>query len=235
MAVSLVWMALYTYGLYTEIQWFQWGSIILFVIITLVYGMWKNARAMPSIRANMEGAERAMRGRILFEAKTAEVDESRVRARDMGDAKMGANMALTIAPLIIFLGAGYVIGLVMPGIKPWMTFLISFLLTIPFSLALSLRGGTRGLGVSSSITPRSYSVTERGIVLRQMGGLYLLPFPVKSLKVDEEKGIVEVECQPTKIPTVPSKARLFARDVERLTDILSRFLKEKEEVREGRR
>ncbi|MFQ6075318.1 MAG: DUF2208 family protein [Candidatus Bathyarchaeia archaeon] len=225
MAPSLLFMAVITYGMATGNPWLQGLPVIIFYIVaSLVYQVFRNIRMMPVVKANMIEADRAMSERVLFKATKEDVLAVRMRSKDTGEAKMGLSMIMMLfVPLAIFYLTGYAMGALIPGIESWKTYLIAFLLTIPFSLLITSRMGIGQAGGVMRLTPRSYTVTEQGIVIPQMGAIYITRFPIKQMITNEESGFIDVECQPTKIPVLSNKLRLYTNDVQRLSSILARF------------
>lgn len=223
MAPSLLFMIAITYGMATGNPWLQGLPLIIFyLIVSLVYQVYRNIRMMPAVKANVTEADLARSERVLFEATKDDVLSVRMRSKDTGEAKTGLSMIFMLfVPLAIFYITGYVMGVIFPGIESWKTYLVAFLLTIPFSLFISSRMGLGHGGTMLRLTPRSYTVTGRGIVIPQMGAVYIVRFPIKEIITNEESGFVDIECQPTRIPILSNKLRLYTKDMKRLSNILA--------------
>lgn len=225
MVPSLGIMALITYGMATGNTWLQYGSIIMVIAIQFTYQIAKSAKAMPMVKANMEEATRERkRGKVLFETTAEEVKKVKQLVKDTGQAIMSISaLILMFAPLAIFVGTGYILGRLIPGIESWKTYLTGFLLSMPFSMIISWKMGLGTQDASPATVPSSYLVTEKGIVFNQMGRPGLIRFPIKKIKIEEDKYLAEVEGQPTSSPMIPNKVKLFTRDINQLKKILLRF------------
>ena len=225
MIPSLGIMALITYGMATDNAWLQYGSILMVVAVQFTYQIIKTVKAMPTVKANMEKANRVIReGNVLFKATAEEVNKVKQLVKDTGKAAMGLNtMILMFAPLVIFVGTGYILGMLIPGIESWKTYLTGFLLSMPFSMIMSWKMGLDTRDALPVTPATSYLVTEKGIVFNQIGRIHLVRYPLKKISIEEGGYSVVVEGQPACSPMIPNKVKLFTPDVNRLKKILLHF------------
>jgi len=224
MIPSLGIMALITYGMATGNAWLQYGSIVMVIAMQFTYQIIKTVKAMPMVKANMEEANRVKReGSVLFKATAEEMNKVKQLVKDTGQVAMGLNtMILMFAPLVIFVGTGYILSMLIPGIESWKTYLTGFLLSMPFSTIMSWKMGLEAKDALPATAPSFYLVTEKGIVLNQIGRIYLVRYPLKKISI-EEGGYSVVEGQPARSPMIPNKVKLFTRDVNRLKKLSLRF------------
>jgi len=221
MATSLLIMVLITYGMATENPWLQYGSIIIVLALQMGYQVLKSIRAAPLVNSNMEEAARVKSGNVLMEVKEGEVKKAKARVKEVGGLGLGkSTLALMFIPLAIFMGTGYVLGILFPGIPSWQSFAVGFLLSMPFSLILQARSG---IAKGPIVAPNSYHISRNGIVFDHLKHSYIIHFPLKNLNVDEEKHFIEVEGQPSGAMIIPERLKLFTKNADKLHKILIRF------------
>lgn len=222
MSVSIAMMLLITYGMATQHPWLQPHWIILAVLgIQFGYQMVKTARSSRKVEANVREASRAKRGIILFKASEREVTRAKENV-DTGEMRMGSKMLIMLlVPLTIFIGSGYLLSIIFPGIERWQSYMIGFMLSMPVSTILTFRMGTSpGTMVT---TPSSYMVSKSGIAFENLGQSFLLRFPLKQVNVQKTKNYIETEGE-TEAPLIPNKLRLFTENITKLHSILEKNL-----------
>jgi uncharacterized membrane protein len=213
-------MSLITYGIKEENTWLQYGSIVLLLVGQIVYQSIQAVRSGPTIEANTMEANRVMNRKILLKVTDAEVSKAKQRGKKIGG--MGPKMGLMfIVPFLIFMVTGFVLSFLIPGIPRWQSYLIAFLVTMPFSLMLQMR---LGMGSTPIQSPNSYTVGEKGLVFPHMGRVFLLRYPLVTLTLNEEANCVEVEGQPTHTTIIPNKLRLFYENAKQLRKLLHQFV-----------
>ena len=227
MSLSIVIMLLVAFGMATENSWIQYGSILIVIGGQMAYQMFKSIRSAPMLNVNMMDAEKAKSGKLLFKTSENEVRKIKSYVGDAGDMGISSKtLPLMFAPLIIFIVAGYLLGIIAPAILRWQSYLIAFFVTLPVSSIITIK-----MGVSTSSgpvsSPDTYCISEKGIVFEHMGRSFILVFPLKKLKVKAEKKLIEVEGQSTKSAMIPNKLRLFNNDVDQLQRTLLRFTETK--------
>jgi len=221
MGPSLLLMILITYGIKENIPWLQYGSIILLLAGQMLYQVVKTVRSKPMVDANIEEARRAARRKLLLTVTKSEIDTAKERGKSIGG--MSPKMSLLfVVPLLIFLASGYLLSLVVPGIPQWQSYLVGFLITMPVSMTLSSRLGMDTM--TQVAAPNTYSISEKGIIFEHLGQYHLLTFPLVNLEVKEESNCIEVEGPPTNTALIPSKIRLFNRDVKKLQSLLAPYV-----------
>lgn len=221
MGPSLLLMVLITYGIKEDIPWLQYGSIILILAGQMLYQVFKTVRSKPMIDANLEEARKASRRRLLLTVTKSEIDTAKERGKSIGG--MSSKMSLLfVVPLVIYLASGYLLSLVIPGIERWQSYLVGFLITMPVSMTLQAKLGMDAMTPVTS--PNTYSVSEKGIIFEHLGQYHILYFPLVNLEVKEESNCIEVEGPPTNTAMIPSKIRLFNRDVKKLQSLLTRYV-----------
>jgi uncharacterized membrane protein len=222
MSVSIAMMLLITYGMATQHPWLQPHWIILVVLgVQFGYQMIKTARSSRKVEANVREASRAKRGVILFKASEREVTRAKENV-DTGEMRMGSKMLIMLlVPLTIFIGSGYLLSIIFPGIERWQSYMIGFMLSMPVSTILTFRMGTSpGTMVT---TPSSYMVSKTGIAFENLRQSFLLRFPLKQVNVQKTKNYIEVEGE-TEAPLIPNKLRLFTEKITQLHSILEKNL-----------
>lgn len=221
MGPSLLLMILITYGIKENIPWLQYGSIILLLAGQMLYQVVKTVRSKPMVDANIEEARRASRRKLLLTVTKSEIDTAKERGKSIGG--MSPKMSLLfVVPLLIFLGSGYLLSILVPGIPQWQSYVVGFLLTMPVSMTLSSRLGMDTM--TQVAAPNTYSISEKGIIFEHLGQYHILTFPLVNLEVKEESNCIEVEGPPTNTALIPSKIRLFNRDVKKLQSLLTPYL-----------
>ena len=221
MGPSLLLMILITYGIKENIPWLQYGSIILLLAGQMLYQVVKTVRSKPMVDANIEEARRAARRKLLLTVTKSEIDTAKERGKSIGG--MSPKMSLLfVVPLLIFLASGYLLSLVVPGIPQWQSYVVGFLITMPVSMTLSSRLGMDTM--TQVAAPNTYSISEKGIIFEHLGQYHLLTFPLVNLEVKEESNCIEVEGPPTNTALIPSKIRLFNRDVKKLQSLLAPYV-----------
>ncbi len=221
MGPSLLLMILITYGIKENIPWLQYGSIILLLAGQMLYQVVKTVRSKPMVDANIEEARRASRRKLLVTVTKSEIDTAKERGKSIGG--MSPKMSLLfVVPLLIFLGSGYLLSILVPGIPQWQSYVVGFLLTMPVSMTLSSRLGMDTM--TQVAAPNTYSISEKGIIFEHLGQYHILTFPLVNLEVKEESNCIEVEGPPTNTALIPSKIRLFNRDVKKLQSLLTPYL-----------
>lgn len=221
MIPSLLVMGLITYGIKEGNPMIQYGSIALILVGQLVYQSFKVMRSKPDIEANMSEARRVARRKHLLAVTRSEIEKAKERGKGVRGVSSTMYLLL-ILPLVIFLATGYILGIIFPGIPSWQTYLVGFIFTMPVSMAISVRSGLGSPMPTAS--PSTYYINEKGIVFEHMGRFYILHYPLVKMDVKEESNCLEVEGQPTEASIIPSKVRLFSRDVRKLQKILKRFM-----------
>ena len=202
----------------TQNPWFQYGGVFIVLAIQLGYQIYKSARASPLISANIQEATRAKRVKPLFTASEQEVVT--VRANDKGSgegAQAGKMMLLLFVPAVILFGTTFIIGLLIPGVPYWQSFVVGFLISMPVSIALSSRTGLSQGG--PMVTPTSYIVTEKGITFEQMKRSFILRFPLKKTTLGKGGNSVEVEGF-SEATLIPNRLRLYTQKADELLKIL---------------
>jgi hypothetical protein len=140
MVPSLLLMVLITYGIKEDIPWLQYGSIIILLGAQMGYQVLKTVRSKPQIDANLEEARKASRRKPLLMVTKSEIDTAKERGKSIGG--MSPKMSLMfVVPLAIFLGTGYILSFLVPGIPRWQSYLVGFLITMPVSMALQTKFG----------------------------------------------------------------------------------------------
>lgn len=231
MSLSIMIMLLVAFGMATGNSLIQYGSILIVLGGQMAYQMFKSVRSAPLLNVNMMDAEKAKDGKLLF--KTHENEVLKIK-KDVGDpGNMGISskaLLLMFLPLIIFIAAGYLLGIIAPGLPRWQSYLIAFFVTLPVSTIITIKIGVSFSGPVAS--PNTYCISEKGIVFEYImpGNIsrsFILPFPLKKLNVNVEKKLIEVEGQSSKSAIIPSRLRLFNNDVDQLQRILLRFAETK--------
>jgi uncharacterized membrane protein len=221
MVPSLLLMVLITYGIKEDIPWLQYGSIIILLGAQMGYQFFKMVRSKPQIDANLEEARKASRRKPQLMVTKSEIDTAKERGKSIGG--MSPKMSLMfVVPLAIYLGTGYILSFLVPGIPRWQSYLVGFLITMPVSMALQAKFGFASATQIGS--PNTYSVSEKGIIFEHLGQYHILYFPLVNLEVKEESNCIEVEGPPTKTAMIPNKIRLFNRDVRKLRNLLKRYV-----------
>ncbi len=221
MGPSLLLMILITYGIKENMPWLQYGSIILLLAGQMLYQVVKTVRSKPMVDANIEEARRASRRKLLLTVTKSEIDTAKERGKSIGG--MSPKMSLLfVVPLLIFLASGYLLSLVVPGIPQWQSYVVGFLITMPVSMTLSSRLGMDTM--TQVAAPNTYSISEKGIIFEHLGQYHILTFPLVNLEVKEESNCIEVEGPPTNTALIPSKIRLFNRDVKKLQSLLTSYV-----------
>ncbi len=221
MGPSLLLMILITYGIKENIPWLQYGSIVILLAGQMLYQVAKTVRSKPMVDANIEEARRASRRKLLLTVSKSEIDTAKERGKSIGG--MSSKMSLLfVVPLLIFLASGYILSIVVPGIPQWQSYLVGFLITMPVSMTLSSRLGMNTMTQVSA--PNTYSISEKGIIFEHLGQYHILNFPLVNLEMKEESNCIEVEGPPTNTALIPSKIRLFNRDVKKLQSLLARHV-----------
>lgn len=221
MGPSLLLMILITYGIKENIPWLQYGSIVILLAGQMLYQVAKTVRSKPMVDANIEEARRAARRKLLLTVSKSEIDTAKERGKSIGG--MSSKMSLLfVVPLLIFLASGYILSIVVPGIPQWQSYLVGFLITMPVSMTLSSRLGMNTMTQVSA--PNTYSISEKGIIFEHLGQYHILNFPLVNLEMKEESNCIEVEGPPTNTALIPSKIRLFNRDVKKLQSLLARHV-----------
>ena len=220
MSFSLFMMVLLAYGMATNNPWLQPLYVIL-IVLGLQFGLqiFKTTRSRGKVEENLLLASRAKRSKKLFEAPGGEVSNAKLKGTGVSEGGMGMKMILMlIAPLSIFIGTNYVLGIVAPGMEGWQSYVIAFLLTVPVSTLLTAK-----MGVSQRMTvatPKAYFVSEKGVAFDHMGQQYLLIFPLTKRDVQKEKKYIEAETK-AMAPLIPNRVRLFTERIEQLDKILA--------------
>ncbi|RLI36930.1 hypothetical protein DRO66_04745 [Candidatus Bathyarchaeota archaeon] len=221
MIPSLLLMVLITYGIKENIQWLQYGSIVILLAGQMGYQVIKTVRSKPMMDANVEEARKASRRKILLRVTKSEIDTAKARGKAIGG--MSPKMSLMfVVPLVMYLGSGYVLSYFIPGIPRWQSYLVGFLITMPVSMTLQAKMGVSSM--TSVASPNTYSIGEKGIIFEHMGQYHILNVPFLNLEVKEESNCIEVEGHPTKTSMIPNKVRLFNGDLKRLQNLLKRFI-----------
>lgn len=223
MIPSLILMALMTYGIYAENVWLQYGSIFLVLLGQIIYQSVKTFRSRYLIENNINEAHRVMNKKLVLKVTKDEIVKAKQKGKRIGGVSPKTSLLL-IVPFTIFLITGYVLSIMFhDGLPRWQSYLIAFLVTMPVSTVISIKSG---LGSTTRITsPNSYYVSNKGIVFEQMGRFFIMRYPLINLAVNEESNCLEVEGAPTKTTLIPSRLRLFSKDVRMLKKILTPFIK----------
>lgn len=224
---SIVIMMLIAYGMAVGNPWIQYGSILIVIGLQLAYQTVKSIRSAPILNANMRAAAKAKSGRLLLTATEGDVVEVKKQVRDTGEMGMSSKTFLMfLVPLVVFLAAGQILSIIAPEIPRWQSYLIGFLLSLPASIIITMKAGASP-ATGSVVSPKAYSVSEKGIIFEHMGRPFIVLFPIKKLNVKKEKKFIEVEGQPTGSLMIPNRLRLFNQDVDQLQRLLNRFIETK--------
>ena len=224
MAPSFLVLFFIAYGMATQNAWFQYGGVFIVLALQLGYQIYKSARASPLISANIQEAARAKRAKPLFTASEQEVRAVSANDKGSGEGAQASKMILLLfVPAAILFGTTFIVGLLIPGVPYWQSFVVGFLVSMPVSAALASRTGLSQGG--PIVTPTSYLVTEKGITFEQMKRSFILRFPLKKTALGKGGRSVEVEGF-SEAPLIPNRLRLYTQEVDELLKVLSSRVKD---------
>ena len=223
MSISVVMMLLLTYGMATNNPLLSPMYIILIIFVAQFgYQIIKNARSAKIVEVNIQDAMRAKRMEKLFDAPEKDIAKAKESSRNSGEMSMGLKMMIMIlAPLLIFLASGYILHILIPEIEQWKSYMIGFLLSMPVSLILTIKTGVSPGTIS--IVPKSYIVTDKGIVFDYINQSFIMRFPLLKSNSHKENHFIEVETK-TEAATIPNKLKLFSENIDQLEKILTRHI-----------
>lgn len=221
MSLSIAMMLLLTYGMATQNSWLQPQWVILIVLaLQFGYQIIKTARSRGIVEANIQEAARVKRGVVLFKASEKDVNKAQQNSKGSNEMSMGKKMmVMLLVPLVIFIGSGYILNMLIPGIEQWQSYLIGFALSLSVSTTLTFKMNIRPGAMA--ITPKAYTVSERGIAFDHMGQGFILRFPLVKLNVQKENNFIEAEGK-AETAAVPNKLRLFTGKIGRLEKMLNK-------------
>lgn len=221
MYLSIIMMLLITYGMASKSAVIQ-PLTVIFLVVGLQFGyqIFKSARSRRAVEANMQDAARAKRGATLFQASETDVKKAKENSKGAGERSMGSKMMImTALPLAVFIGSGFILNMLIPGIEQWQSYMIGFILSMIVSTTLMFK--MKFLPGAMTVTPNTYIVNEKGIVFVHMGQAFMVRFPLIKLDVQREKNFIEAEGK-SEAPSVPNKLKLFSEKIDQLEKILSR-------------
>lgn len=222
MATSLLLMLFIVVGMATGNAWLQYGGIVIVIALQFLWMIISSARSGPMIQQNMQDAKRAIKRKVILRVQKREVERAKTGAKGGMSGMGGKTMLLMVVNLGVFIGVGYLLTIFLPGIPQWQSFAIAFLASMPVSTIMTVRMGVSSAGPAA--TPDHYYVCENGIVFDRMGSLFMVRYPIESLKISDDRKMIEVEGAPAKTAMIPTRVNLYTENVNRLNSILSRFV-----------
>lgn len=227
MSLSILMMLLLTYGMATKSPLLNPTYIILIVLaLQFGYQMVKSTRSRGKVEANVQDAARVKRGVPLFAASEKDVKKAKEDSKGPNEMSMGMKMmVMLLAPLVIFIGSGYLLSMLIPGIEQWQSYMIGFILSMSVSTVLTFR--MKALPGAAAITPNAYTINERGIAFDHMSQAFIVRFPLTKLNVQKEKNFIEAEGK-AEAPVIPNKLRLFTDKIDQLEKLLTKHVTSQE-------
>jgi uncharacterized membrane protein len=222
MGTSLLLMLFIVVGMATGNPWLQYGGIVIVIAMQFLWMIISSARSGPMIQQNMQDAKKAMKSRVILRVQKREVERAKAGAKGGMAGMGGKTMMLMVVNLGVFIGVGYLLSVLLPGIPQWQSFAIAFLASMPVSTIMTVRMGLSSTGPAA--TPDHYYVCENGIVFDRMGSLFMVRYPIESLKISDDRRMIEVEGASAKTAVIPTRVNLYTENVNRLNGILSKFV-----------
>jgi hypothetical protein len=219
-APSFLIIFMMAYGMAVGNSMLSWAGFILVFGAQMGWQVYKSAKSRPLLETNVKEAARAKRSRALLYMSPEDVRSAQMAAGS--SAQMTGAMKMIgpmLAPLAVFFGVNYLVGLLWPGTPQWQSYVSAALLSIPVSAVVMARSGTQ-LGGPPRVTPSAYLVSERGIIFDQMGRSLILRFPLKKAEKGREANCVEVDGLKEN-DLVPYRLKLCTDKVEELVKLLA--------------